>query len=198
MATDNKGVMVYLPPELEEVLEKYCTENKITRKNKDGEPVASMGTGIVHYLKSHLLGIAPSNLLTGAGALLTRDDVLLLIRESQTSSSVGDGLSIDRVTEIARNEVELAASRFITRDDAQRMIDEALGMIQAAGLGAEEEEEPEFDGWPINHFSEENNLGVTNKSGAAAINAALVAAGLADDYKYKSSCRKIYPIEPGQ
>ncbi len=81
MATDNKGVMVYLPSDLEEVLEKYCTENKITRKNKEGEPVPSMGTGIVHLLKSHLLGIAPSALLTGAGGL-NEDDVRSLIDQA--------------------------------------------------------------------------------------------------------------------
>ncbi len=80
MATDNKGVMVYLPSDLEEVLEKYCTENKITRKNKDGEPVASMGTGIVHYLRSHLLGITPGNLLAG----ITHDDVQSLIDQAIT------------------------------------------------------------------------------------------------------------------
>ena len=81
MATDNKGVMVYLPSDLEEVLEKYCTENKITRKNKDGEPVPSMGTGIVHYLRSHLLGIVPSTLLAGVGGL-SEDDVRSLIDQA--------------------------------------------------------------------------------------------------------------------
>jgi hypothetical protein len=78
MATDNKGVMVYLPSDLEEVLEKYCTENKITRKNKDGEPVPSMGTGIVHYLRSHLLGEVPSNVPNG----FTLDDVRSLIDQA--------------------------------------------------------------------------------------------------------------------
>jgi hypothetical protein len=63
MATDNKGVMVYLPPDLQKVLEEYCTENNITRRNKDGEMILSMGTGIIHYLNSHLLGTASSVVL---------------------------------------------------------------------------------------------------------------------------------------
>jgi hypothetical protein len=101
MATDNKGVMVYLPRDVEEVLEKYCTENNITRKNKDGEPVPSMGTGIVQYLKSHLLGIAPSNMV---GTVLTKDDVLELIRESIT----GDGLTPEEARAIAESAIEQA------------------------------------------------------------------------------------------
>ena len=52
MATENKGVMVYLPPDLERVVEQYCTDNNISRKNKDGEIFPSLGTGIVQYLKS--------------------------------------------------------------------------------------------------------------------------------------------------
>jgi hypothetical protein len=63
MATDNKGVMVYLPPDLQKVLEEYCAENNITRRNKDGELILSMGTGIIHYLNSHLLSTASSVVL---------------------------------------------------------------------------------------------------------------------------------------
>ena len=46
MATENKGVMVYLPPELKKVIEEYCKQNNLTRKNKDGEAFPSLGTGI--------------------------------------------------------------------------------------------------------------------------------------------------------
>jgi hypothetical protein len=56
MATENKGVMVYLPPDLHKALEDYCAKNKITRKDKYGQLVVSLGTGIVHHLRSHLLG----------------------------------------------------------------------------------------------------------------------------------------------
>lgn len=79
MATDNKGVMVYLPPDLEAVMEKYCIENKITRKTKDGGVVPSMGTGIVQYLKSQLLNTVRGSTLETA---LTRDDVQLMINEA--------------------------------------------------------------------------------------------------------------------
>ena len=79
MATDNKGVMVYLPPDLEAAMAKYCTDNEITRKNKDGTVMPSMGTGIVQYLKSHLLSTEGRNKLEAA---LTRDDVQLMMNEA--------------------------------------------------------------------------------------------------------------------
>jgi hypothetical protein len=82
MATDKKGVMVYLPADVEQWLEEYCTENSITRKGKDGEPVTSMGTGIIHYLKKHLLGIAPVTPKIEGAEEMTHDDVLDLVRES--------------------------------------------------------------------------------------------------------------------
>ena len=91
MATDNKGVMVYLPPDLEAVLEKYCIENKITRKTKDGGVVPSMGTGIVQYLKSQLLGIASSNM---SGVTLTRDDVQVMIDETMRLSTDSASINI--------------------------------------------------------------------------------------------------------
>jgi hypothetical protein len=78
MATDNRGVMVYLPSDVEEVLERYCTENNITRKNKGGEPMPSLGTGIVQYLKSQLFGMSPGN---APSAGLTREEVLELINQ---------------------------------------------------------------------------------------------------------------------
>jgi hypothetical protein len=137
MATDNKGVMVYLPRDVEEVLEKYCTENNITRKNKDGEPVPSMGTGIVQYLKSHLLGIAPSKM---AGTILTKDDVLELIRESIASDAIGNGLTAEEARAIAESAIEQALTPIkellstarvgthtdLTADGVQTAIDSAI------------------------------------------------------------------------
>jgi hypothetical protein len=87
MATDNKGVMVYLPPDLEAVLEKYCIDNKITRKTKDGGVLPSMGTGIVQYLKSQLLGISSSNM---PGVMLTRDDIQVMIDETMQLSATNE------------------------------------------------------------------------------------------------------------
>ncbi len=51
MATENKAVTVYLPPELEEYISGYCLEYDVTRKNKAGELQPSYGTGIVYLLR---------------------------------------------------------------------------------------------------------------------------------------------------
>jgi hypothetical protein len=91
MATENKGVMVYLPPELEKVIEEYCTQNNITRKNKDGEAFPSLGTGIVQYLKSQLLGLESSS-RSVPKTTLTREEVLDLIRENSNSLLLDNGL----------------------------------------------------------------------------------------------------------
>ncbi len=51
MATENKAVTVYLPPELEEYVTGYCLEHDVTRKNKAGVRTPSLGTGIVDLLR---------------------------------------------------------------------------------------------------------------------------------------------------
>ena len=51
--------MVYLSVELEIEIEQYCIKNDITRKHKNGAVLPSLGTGIVHYLKSTLLSASP-------------------------------------------------------------------------------------------------------------------------------------------
>ena len=51
MATENKAVTVYLPPDLEQYISGYCLEYDVTRKNKAGELQPSLGTGIVDLLK---------------------------------------------------------------------------------------------------------------------------------------------------
>jgi hypothetical protein len=85
MATENKGVMVYVTPELETVLEKYCIERNITRKTRDGHVFASLGTGIVQYLKSQLLGVE-SNSGIAPSPSLSKDEVLELIKEYSTNN----------------------------------------------------------------------------------------------------------------
>ena len=50
MATNNRGVMVYLPSEVEVKMIEYCTQYNITRKDKQGNIVTSLGSGIVAYL----------------------------------------------------------------------------------------------------------------------------------------------------
>lgn len=57
MATDNRAYTCYLPPDIEEYLKKYCTDNGLIRKN--GIPI--MSTAIVAILKQHFgLGNLPN------------------------------------------------------------------------------------------------------------------------------------------
>ena len=87
MATENRGVMVYLPSELEAKIAEYCTDNNITRKDKHGQIVTSLGSGIVAYLKSHLLSDLHTTESNRLVAGLTRAEVLDLIAESSTSNA---------------------------------------------------------------------------------------------------------------
>ena len=127
MATDNRGVMVYLNPELEKELEQYCIDNDITRKNKEGVVLPSLGTGILQYLKSTLLSAAsrtalssglsavphslsgtvfndaPSNRLSTG---LIKAEILELIAESNTSNTLGTVLTREEVSAIAREEID--------------------------------------------------------------------------------------------
>jgi DNA-binding NarL/FixJ family response regulator len=75
MATDNRGVMVYLNPELESKISQYCIDNDITRKNKEGILLPALGTGILQYLKSQLLSERASTLSSAVLSLgLDRSD----------------------------------------------------------------------------------------------------------------------------
>ncbi len=94
MATENRGVMVYLNPELEQEIEQYCLENDITRRHKDGAILPALGTGILQYLKSNLLKPAPiskkesKTLAAKASTGLNRVEVLDLIAESMNSKAL--------------------------------------------------------------------------------------------------------------
>lgn len=63
MATDNKGVMICLPKDLEEYITNFCTEHDITRKDKEGNSIPSLGTGVVTYLKRAILNQSSSHVL---------------------------------------------------------------------------------------------------------------------------------------
>jgi hypothetical protein len=105
MATENRGVTVYLPPELEEILEQYCIDNDINRKSKDCDAAPSLGKGILHYLKSQLLD---NGLTNAASTGMKRSSLLQLVKESLTNDSLNDGLNVDRMAEIARDEIRQA------------------------------------------------------------------------------------------
>jgi hypothetical protein len=109
MATENKGVMVYLPKEVEEYITEFCTEYSITRKDKEGNILPSLGTGIVTYLKSQMMGESPSDVLTkpskSLGIGLTKDEVSDLIQQSITSQSPSNGLTKDEVLDLIEQSV---------------------------------------------------------------------------------------------
>ena len=107
--------MVYINLELEGELEQYCLDNNITRKNKDGIVLPSIGTGIIHYLKSTILGTTPESspstsrssaannrLSTG----ITKAEILQLIAESNTRKMPSAGLTREEVVAIVREEMD--------------------------------------------------------------------------------------------
>lgn len=61
MATENRPVSCYLPKDIEDSLAEYCTQNKITRKDKDGNVQPAMGTAIIEILET-FFGDSPSKL----------------------------------------------------------------------------------------------------------------------------------------
>jgi hypothetical protein len=113
MATENKGVMVYLPKEVEEYITNFCTEYNITRKDKEGNVLPSLGTGVVTYLKSQMSGENPGDILTKPsktlGTGLTKEEVIDLISEyitSNSTSNVPDLEAVDnRISEAIDNRV---------------------------------------------------------------------------------------------
>ena len=89
--------MIYLPKDVEEYIIRYCTEYNITRKDKEGNLLPSLGTGVVTYLKSAISGESPNDILAKPSRVanngLTKGEVLDLIQEYATNLRVGDGLS---------------------------------------------------------------------------------------------------------
>ena len=142
MATANRGVMVYLPLELEEKVFEFCTDRQIVRKDKDGNIVPSLGSGIVAYLKSHLLGDLPSTRrrqMVSTG--ITKEEVLNLIAESNTSNDLSNRLAdedlVHRLDTILQgrgfaNEQSLSSSTGLEGDEVERLIKESeRGIMEA-------------------------------------------------------------------
>jgi hypothetical protein len=134
MATDNRGVMVYLPSELEAKIAEYCTEYNITRKDKQGNTVTSLGSGIVAYLKSQLLSDLPRTVSDRPVNGLTRAEVLDLIAKSNTSNTpiVGivplaenreiDPLDLAMINRLDTIEQQLSSSTAISKDEVEQLI----------------------------------------------------------------------------
>lgn len=109
MATDNRGVMIYLPSEIEIELNEYCLSNNITRTEKDGTTVPSLGKGILAYLKSQLLSNRPSNRQSKVVSdRLTKSEVLDLVNKSITNSQESTRLIEDRVLCLENKSVVLS------------------------------------------------------------------------------------------
>jgi len=79
MATENKAIAVYLPKDLEERVTKFCLENGLTRKHKEGHIAPSLGTGILKMLERMNDNIPPSPSTTALPSnLATQDDLAAL------------------------------------------------------------------------------------------------------------------------
>ena len=131
MATENKGVMVYIPLELEKVIEEYCTQNNITRKNKDGKIFPSLGTGIVQYLKSQLLGIEFSSKHV-LKTTLTKEEVLDLIRENSANPLPSSGLLESEILSMIQAQIDSKIQRdLISIADVRVEIAQSLQPIYA-------------------------------------------------------------------
>ena len=134
MATDNRGVMVYLPLEVEMKINEYCIKYNITRKDKQGNLVTSLGSGIVAYLKSQLLGNTPISASDRPNHGLTRAEVLDLIAESNMNNTPidrsPDSLDlavVDRLEAILQgrgfaNEQQLSLSMSMAKDEVELLI----------------------------------------------------------------------------
>jgi DNA-binding NarL/FixJ family response regulator len=107
MATDNRGVMVYLNPELESKIAQYCIDNDITRKNKEGIVLPALGTGILQYLKSQLLSERVSTLSSAVlSSGLARSDGLESNAAASPSETAIDTLTREDVVAIVKAQID--------------------------------------------------------------------------------------------
>ncbi|MDJ0593080.1 MAG: hypothetical protein QNJ72_24365 [Pleurocapsa sp. MO_226.B13] len=104
MATNNKAISAYIPPDLEEYLTKYCTEYDITRKDKSGEIKPALGTAVVEILKrffssENLPSPLPDNVPLVPSNVVTEDRLDEALSNLKSSSNVLDTLPSNVVTE---------------------------------------------------------------------------------------------------
>jgi BMFP domain-containing protein YqiC len=128
MATDNKGVMIYLPKDLEEYITNFCTQYEIVRKDKAGNLVPSLGTGVITYLKKTILGELPDRELTEPiqpiSNGLNEREVLDLIDRYLTSklpSNNSVGMSNDRDIKLLEERISKLEARIGDRDSLDRV-----------------------------------------------------------------------------
>jgi hypothetical protein len=128
MATDNKGVMIYLPKDLEEYITNFCTECNITRKDKEGNLVPSLGTGVVTYLKKTILSQLPDQIPTQTkqpiGTGLSEEEVLIVIDQYFTSklpSNNSIGTHPDRDFKLLEERISQLEAGMEARDSFDRV-----------------------------------------------------------------------------
>ncbi len=97
MATSNKAISAYIPPDLEEYLTKYCTEYDITRKDKSGEIKPALGTAVVEILKVFFSGDnvpspLPDNVPLLPRSVVTEDQLNEALSKLELSSNVSSNL----------------------------------------------------------------------------------------------------------
>ncbi len=109
MATKHRAASVYIPPDIEERLTKYCFEHEITRTDKSGAVKPSISTGIIEILKIFFSNNNPPspltlNSFTTPNNLVTEEQLNdavnnlkdeLLRDQSVTVSEVSSGVAIN-------------------------------------------------------------------------------------------------------
>ena len=116
MATSKKAISAYLPSDVEECLNKYCTEYDITRKDKSGEIKPALGTAVVEILKrffsdENVPSPLPDNVPLLLSNVVTEDRLSEVLSELRTSSNVANNLP----------------SNVLTKDDLDRQVEAAIG-----------------------------------------------------------------------
>lgn len=104
MATNNKAISAYLPPDIEEYLTQYCTEYEITRKDKEGNIQPSLGTATVEILRiffseGNVRAPLPSNVPLLPDNLVTQDKLNEVVSQLKESSNIPSTLPSNVVTE---------------------------------------------------------------------------------------------------
>ena len=109
MATNNKAISAYLPPDIEKCLTQYCTEYEITRKDKEGNIQPSLGTATVEILRiffseGNVRAPLPSNAPLLPDNVVTQDKLDETLSQLKALGNVPSTLPSNVVTEDRLNE----------------------------------------------------------------------------------------------
>jgi hypothetical protein len=166
------------PKEVEEYITNFCTEYNITRKDKEGNTLPSLGTGIVTYLKSQMMGESPSDVLAKPSKSLsnglTKDEVLDLIREYNTSHLPSNGLTKNEVLDLVQQSItSQVPSNGLTKDEVIDLIEQSVTNSHLLGKGLTKDEvidliqEYSISHSPSNGLTEDEVLELIRKHGSS-------------------------------